>query len=88
LLLITPFALIFAYFMGRGTLLRLQLRRLEGGSPALVQMRINPLRSHPPMRIIGPPDRQAGRRISGWKIKRIASCAALRFGLHTPVAKA
>jgi hypothetical protein len=40
------------------------------------------------MRIIRVSDRQAGRPISGWKIKRLARAAALRFGLHTPVAKA
>jgi hypothetical protein len=87
-LLITPFALIFAYFVGRGTLLRLQLRRLEGDPVPLPQMRINPCDSHPFMRIIRPSDRQAGQRISGWKIKRLARVAALRLGLHTPVAKA
>jgi hypothetical protein len=88
LLLIAPFALIFAYFVGRGTLLQLQLRRLEGGPVRLPQMRIGLPRSHPAMRIVHASDRQAGHPISGWKIKPIARAAALRFGLHTPVAKA
>jgi hypothetical protein len=40
------------------------------------------------MRIIRASDRQAGQSISGWKIKLLARAPALRFGLHTPVAKA
>jgi hypothetical protein len=87
-LLITPFALIFAYFAWMERFCGSNCGGLKAVPQQALGARIGALHPRLPMRIIGPCPGQAGPPNSGWKIKRIASTAALRFGLHTPVAKA